>query len=79
MDVAVGDIVVRDSVVARVAACAADGSHTYVVAEVWQEVSIVDPHSRRWRPSGETQPWPAEEIEQAIAWYFIEGDMVVIV
>lgn len=79
MDVSVGDIVVRDSVVARVAACAAEGSHTYVIAEVWQEVSIVDPHSRRWRLSGDTQPWPAEEIEQAIAWYFIEGDMVVIV
>ena len=44
-----------------------------ILVEVWEPCGDHLPHSKRYRPKGTRECWPAEEVEQSVAWYFSDG------
>ena len=42
----------------------------FILVEVWEPCGDHLPHSKRYRPKGTRECWPAEALEQSVAWYF---------
>ena len=73
MTISVGDVVFRETVVGKVTACASERGHCFfTIVEVWQAVGFVTPYSRKCRRTAAIEAWPAEHLEQALAWYHDE-------
>ena len=75
MEIAIGDVVTRNAIPAHVTACAVEDDSYFVFVEVMHATGV----AQRWRPTGDVEAWPTEEIELAAAWYADGVDVVVIV
>ena len=42
----------------------------FILVEVWEPCGDHLPHSKRYRPKGTRECWPADALEQSVAWYF---------
>ena len=45
----------------------------FILVEVKEPCGDLLPHSKRYRPKGTRECWPAEALEQSVAWYFSDG------
>lgn len=76
--VSVGDFVFFGMEVGEVVLCVQEGDRLGVLVEVWRQVMGNRPHGDLWQRSTLRRLWPAEGVEQSLAWRFDAGGLTVL-
>ena len=76
--ISVGDFVLRGTMMGEVVSAVRDVTGLCILVEVWQPCGDILPHSKRYKPECRRECWPAEEVQQSVAWYFGDRDVTVV-